>query len=154
MILSEPRHQVIVLNSFHLFFSSSPGPLSLVEGSPPERLLFFLIVLYPYYSFLNSSYHLQDPLSSIACCLPLVSFFPFFLLHIRIILKWPANARVSVYSGGGALTDPRPHSIKTLFASKGCVTRDQFWLRLVTDWRCVVAHNQKLSQLNYYWLTL
>ena len=43
-----PVCQVVVLNSFHVV----PCPSLLVEGSPPERLLFFLIVLYPYYSFL------------------------------------------------------------------------------------------------------
>ena len=37
MVLSEPRQQVIVFNSLHVFFPSSLDQLLLVSGSPPER---------------------------------------------------------------------------------------------------------------------
>ena len=52
-----------------------PYPVLLVSGSLPERLLFFLIVLCPYYSFLNSSYAILQSLSSL-----LLEAWSFFLI--------------------------------------------------------------------------
>ena len=80
MVLSEPWQQVIVFNSFS--FHTFPYPVLLVSGSLLGRPLFFLIVLCPYYSFLNKSYYILQLLSS----LKLVAFRSFFFLLIRIIL--------------------------------------------------------------------
>ena len=86
MIISKPWQQVIVFNSFHLFFSSSPDLLSLVSGSLPAHLLFFSIVLCPYYSFLNSSYSIPDPLSSLKLAAwSLKLFLIFILTHYKLL---------------------------------------------------------------------
>ena len=52
-----------------------PYPVLLVSGSLPERLLFFSIVLCPYYSFLNSSYAILQSLASL-----LLEAWSFFLI--------------------------------------------------------------------------